>query len=425
MLHLVTSIASAFCGLYVGSGEPLHNGATQAVLAISEGSASLTLSPDYAGDAASFGLVVPVPAGTSDDDVRTVPAPVLARLGEYTAPRLVRYTCHDLYPHWWAGEWHEGPDPRFTGCTGGDVHLGCTYEMSAGALLTDYGDDVAEGVAVEERFTEGDYVISVLSATDSAGLLSYLADRGYVLDESASWALQTYIDQGLQFLVAEVALESAGETWLTPLRIDYPSADVVTVPIRLGTENAGEATQDLELHVIAAGQAAIANYPEAELDRDCMLEGTTDAPGFDAEYRAQLDATLAPDPVAWTTVHAWNAYVKCDPCPPSGGGLRPDDLAALGYPDDGPVVTRLHARWIPRPDLVDLVISVDGEAIVPMLQTKYVAWDEALVGDFRVCGEDDLRSEVSVCADEPGPANRAAMPLGFFAAAWLLRRRAR
>lgn len=425
MILFASTIAGAFCGLYVGTGSPLHNQGSEVVVARNaDGTLVLTLAPDYEGALADFGLVIPVPAGTGDADVRVADPVALAHLGVYSAPRLVRYTCEDLYPYYWAGEWHDEGDPRFHGCAGGDIQIGCSSESYLLGSSSAYAQ--AEGVAVEERFVEGDYEISVLSAENSAGLLTYLGSEGYVLDASAATALQSYIDQGLQFLVAKVRLDEAGEAWLTPLQIDLPASSSVAVPIRLGTENA-VGPQDVELYLLdAGGRGYVQNYPEVPLGTDCMPEGLDRASALPAYWAEVLDETFAGEPAAWTTVFAWHSAYACDPCPPEGQTFFEVDALELGFHDGYPLITRLHVRWEPDPGLEDLVIGFGQADAEVKIQATYILHDPLLEGDFPMCGDDVPRALDSLCPDAPRSTHGAAFgPAALLGAAWLAVRRLR
>jgi hypothetical protein len=426
MLPLLAAAAGAFCGLYVGTGQPLHNQSTQIVVAHNaDGTVALTLAPDYDGDLADFGLVIPVPAGTGAADVEALASSeALDHLDAYTAPRMVRYRCEDLYPYYWDGAWHTGGDPRFSGCSGGDFQVGCSNDAAFYSLDHYLGE--AEGVAVEDHFTTGAYDIAVLSTEDSQGLLTYLAAEGYALDASAEDALQSYIDADLQFLVARVVLDQPGETWLTPLQIRY-TATTVTIPIRLGTENA-TGPQDLQLYLLDAdGQGTIQNYPMVPVTSDCMAEGIdgpADLPGY---WDGVLDATFSGQDAAWTTVFAWDSGYACDPCPPGGQIFFDTDAAAFGYTDGGyPLVTRLHARWNPDAGLDDLVLGFGNEDWGAKVQATYIVYDPALEGDFPVCGEDAPRAADTLCAQQPPAPTRSALPpVAILGAIWLGIRRLR
>ena len=88
--------AHAFCGFYVnGAGGEMFNDATQVVMMRMGTRTVLSMQNAYAGPVADFALVVPVPVVLHEEDVKTLPKEVFAKVDTMGAPRLVEYWEQD------------------------------------------------------------------------------------------------------------------------------------------------------------------------------------------------------------------------------------------------------------------------------------------------------------------------------------------
>ena len=77
-MFLLTGVAHAFCGTYVGSaGAELFNSASELAVVVTDDEVVLTMSNDYAGLAEDFGLLIPVPALLTEEQVQLVDDEVL------------------------------------------------------------------------------------------------------------------------------------------------------------------------------------------------------------------------------------------------------------------------------------------------------------------------------------------------------------
>jgi hypothetical protein len=84
--------AGAFCGFYVGGADrSLYANATMVVLLRDGNRTVLSMQNDYEGPPEGFAMVVPVPVVLHEDDVRTLPRELFARVDTLAAPRLVEY----------------------------------------------------------------------------------------------------------------------------------------------------------------------------------------------------------------------------------------------------------------------------------------------------------------------------------------------
>jgi hypothetical protein len=210
----------------------------------------------------------------------------------------------------------------------------------------------------------GDYEVAILSATESEGLFTWLADNGYQLAEPTIPVLEDYIDEGMFFMTARVAAEAtvADGTPLPPLQVGYDS-EAFSIPIRLAARNSpGE--QDMLIYAITdqselGGRVAISNYSEFTIPDKCIWgnPGTDDFMEFyETEFRPRwADAGFA----AWTTEWA-GASGSCSPC--SGTNLTEEDLGALGFEGglEAHFLTRLHVRYTPDTATQDLMLYASG-----------------------------------------------------------------
>ncbi|NEQ44003.1 MAG: DUF2330 domain-containing protein [Leptolyngbya sp. SIOISBB] len=115
--------------------------------------------------------------------------------------------------------------------------------------------------------TTEEFSVSTLNPQNLEQLVALLAEQDYVLSPAARDALQTYLSQGMSFVVAKVAIAEfeAGETYyLPPLQITYDSPQF-ELPMQLGKLNSpGE--QNLSLYLLSSkGRVEIVNYRTAAI----------------------------------------------------------------------------------------------------------------------------------------------------------------
>jgi hypothetical protein len=416
LLQTLLPSASAFCGTYVGqAGSDLYNHASQVAVVRKGNHTTLSLAMDYEGPLSQFAIVIPVPVVLGPDDVRRLNPEVFGVLDAYSGPRLVSYACADFAEH--------GGGP---GCG-----IGCAdYELStkadaAGAMDTG-------GVVVESAFTEGEYEIVVLSAEESSGLYTWLDANGYTLPAGGEAILDEYIEAGSYFFAAKVSLptvEAGAVAGLSPLQFSYES-DVFSLPVRIGTISS-DGDQDVIIYGLtttADGAIGIANYPEVEVENECMWDD--EGEGFGAFYTSQFaDAQATESRPGWVTEYSWSS-AGCDPC----SGNPPDEtqLAALGFTTDpwDMHFTRLHLRYGPNDVDQDLTLYASG--IATNEQIKYITYKSDLEDLYPICGK-GMAEDPGTCDDgEAVDATRTGcgapiVPLAALAAAaaaLVIRRRA-
>lgn len=285
------------------SEDPSYNPASAVVIVRDGRRVVLTIEAAYEGPPTELSLVVPVPSAIGRESVRTVSGTVFRRLDQRTAPR-VRHVFPDCF-----------------------ARMGAAAAMSAeGASDSARGRSAPTpedlGVEIEDEWPLDEYDVTLLSAEQSTGLLTFLRERGLDLPDAAASMLRGYIESGHRFVLfhADPArAQRLGETMmLSPLQLEYES-DELRVPVRLGTLNSpGE--QELLLYVISTeGRFDIANRPGVIAPTDIRMR--RDARGAFAElYTSITDEIFRRTPGAAIT-----EYVH-----PVGPHVRRSDVAPFG-----------------------------------------------------------------------------------------------
>jgi hypothetical protein len=332
--------AHAFCGFYVsGSGEKMFNDATQVVLMRQGTRTVLSMQNDYKGPLEDFAMVVPVPVVLHEPDVKTLPRTVFEHTEALGAPRLVEY-------------WEQDPCPVPAKNDG----LRMRAAPSAAGAGADYAkaSDKQQSVRIEAKFDVGEYKILILSATDSAGLETWLHQNHYQIPPGAEPLLRPYVEGGSKFFVAKVDPKKVslqdGHAALSPLRFHYDSEEFA-LPIRLGMANSS-GKQDLIVNILSADKRyEVANYKNAFIPTNFDVRPSVKT-RFAEFYAALFDKTVEANPGAVITEYAWTAVPNyhCDPC--TDADISNPDLMTLGGDIVGGaiargnfVLTRLHARY--------------------------------------------------------------------------------
>lgn len=304
--------AGAFCGFYVGKADSkLFNEASQVIIARDAERTVISMRNDFQGELTDFALVVPVPVVLQKSQIHIGDPKIFERIDAYSAPRLAEYF---------------DPNP----CEARKMALERALPASAGAALNQKARrDEALGVAVEARYTIGEYDIVLLSATQSSGLETWLRQNGYHIPAGASRALLPYVRQGLKFFVAKVNLAEqakTGSAYLRPLQFAF-EYDRFMLPVRLGMLNARGA-QDLVVYALTRnGRVETTNYRTVRVPADVELP-TYVRGEFPAFYKALFDTQSRREDyrVVWTE-YFWD-MAWCDPC--AADPLSPDELRSAG-----------------------------------------------------------------------------------------------
>jgi len=340
VLTLGPSLAHAFCGFYVsGSGEKMFADATQVVLMRKGTRTVLSMQNDYKGPLADFAMVVPVPVVLKKENVKTLPKDVFEHVESLGSPRLVEYWEQDPCP-FGDDEGAFGYGRAGFGAGGGGVGYGTVGIGST-------------SVKIEAKFDVAEYEILILSATEAAGLETWLRANKYKIPDGAEPLLRPYVEAGSKFFVAKVNPKKVkmvgGHAALSPLRFHYDSEEFA-LPIRLGMANSS-GKQDLIVNILSPDKRyEVANYKNVFIPTNFDVKSAVKA-RFAEFYAALFDKTIEANPGAIVTEYAWTAQrgYHCDPCPDVD--VTSDDLASLGGDvidadlTNRFVMTRLHARY--------------------------------------------------------------------------------
>lgn len=337
--------ASAFCGFYVGKADTkLFNKASEVAIARHDNKTVITMANDFKGDVKEFAMVVPVPTVLEKEQIHVGDPAVLKHLADYSAPRLVEY-------------FDENPCRRYDMM---QDRMGAMKSMAPAAAEAKRERDQVLGVTVEAQYLVGEYDILILSAKESAGLETWLAENGYKIPAGASAVLHSYLKQNLKFFVAKVNLgEQAklGLTHLRPLQIAFESPKFM-LPIRLGTVNADGAQELFIYFLTKQGRVETTNY------RTVRLPDAQEIPlyvkdKFGDFYRDLFTQQVKRESERGVFLeYAWDMN-WCDPC--AANPLSTEELRGLGvfWQDNlsGPqrsrglpmaqnvFLTRLHVRY--------------------------------------------------------------------------------
>jgi hypothetical protein len=295
------------------------------------------MASDYEGDAKEFALVIPVPTFIQRKQIGVVDPKTIDHLDSYAAPRLVEY--HDEDP-----------------CS---PPVLMALAAPSGKRVHVQIDDAANrchGVTVEASYDVGEYDVSILSATESDGLINWLTDNPYKIPDGAPPVLGSYIRQNMHFFIAKVNLDRMklmANGYLRSLQVRYESPKFM-LPLRLGAVNAN-GPQDLIIYALTkGGRVEAANYPNVKVPTgmDVPLYVKDD---FGSFYQAMFDRVVAREDMRAVFVeYAWDMN-WCDPC--AAAPMTHKELVELsarwiGDDSDAPTrggvpafVTRLHVRY--------------------------------------------------------------------------------
>jgi hypothetical protein len=333
--------ADAFCGFYVsGSGAKLSADATQVVLMRQGTRTVLSMQNDFKGPLEDFAMVIPVPVVLKQADVKTLPKAVFDHVESLGSPRLVEY-------------WEQDPCPA-------PMDDNRDYDMAATASSEGRAMDKSDApmkrqtVKIEAQFDVAEYKILILSATEAAGLETWLKDNNYKIPSGAEPLLRPYVEAGMKFFVAKVDPKKVrmenGHAALSPIRFHYDSEEF-SLPIRLGMANS-TGKQDLIVNVLSPDKRyEVANYKNVVIPTNFDVKDSVKS-RFAEFYAALFDKTIEANPGSVVTEYAWTAVPQyhCDPCPELdvtqadlmtlGGDVVQGEIAQGSF-----VLTRLHARY--------------------------------------------------------------------------------
>jgi hypothetical protein len=141
-----------------------------------------------------------------------------------------------------------------------NVAMGCG-DAGADAAVLDLPD--LDGVDVVSHGSAGPYEMVVLHGDEPGALQNWLADHDYAVEEDISPLIDSYVDDGFDFVALRL-VPSAGVQQMRPVRVIQPGA-VPVLPLRMVAAGSAEKTA-LSLFVITEGRYTPSNFPEGRVD---------------------------------------------------------------------------------------------------------------------------------------------------------------
>ena len=383
---MISHEATAFCGFYVSKADGTLKNKTSQVILVRDGNKTvITMYNDFQGNMKDFAMVVPVPVVLKKSDIKVVNQQIFSTLNEYSQPRLVEYydqnPCNQYYKD--------------------EAYMKAPRALSEVAVSGNNSKRKNETVKIEAKYIVGEYDILILSATESAGLKTWLDENGYKIPPGAEEVLRPYIKSNLKFFVVKVNEEEKKKlpgNFLRPIQIRFDSPKFM-LPIRLGMANA-DGDQDLIVYAFTKkGRIECTNYRTVSLPtgKNIPLFVQNNFGNFYSNlFQHQWD--IEGKSVAMLE-YAWDVspknYVKCDPCVATAPSTQ--DLVQAGvwwlnrdwndynddeYDDDyssSVYFTRLHIRYNRKAFPQDLVFQLTPNT--ENFQARYVITHPAS-GDF-------------------------------------------
>jgi hypothetical protein len=388
-LYLCFSTAApawAFCGFFVARSETeLTNTTSRVVIAHRENKSVFTMANNFQGDVKDFARIVPIPVLPTREQVRIGDNQIIEQLDAFTAPRLAEYQ-YDLVQKWseeistysmifvgllclayliwaigWSSfRWWEKCILLFIVSLLIAIALPSFLNQANKAKGSEYRA-AATMVQIADQFTVGEYDVTLLNATESKALTTWLNENGYKVPSNAEPMLKSYIQNGMKFFVVKVNLENlqqAKAEFLRPIVIEYESPKFM-LPMRLGTLNA-TSDQDLTVYILSPNEVAeVANYPTKTVPSDAQsyqreLSGK-EIPSwikhnFGEFYQAVFQKAYeqAGKSVAFLEYAGAMSPKACDPCSmnlqEAGELMENLDKTGVFWSSDT-YVSRLHIRY--------------------------------------------------------------------------------
>ena len=305
LISMVTHEAMAFCGFYVSKADGTLKNKTSQVIIVRDGNRNvITMYNDFQGNLKDFAMVVPVPVVLKKSDIKVVDQQIFNTLNEYSKPRLVEYydqnPCAQIY-------YNKSAAPQ-----------SAMQEVVVTGMAARKKQDL--GVKIEAQYLVGEYDILILSATESAGLKTWLDQNGYKIPSKADEVLEPYIKSNLKFFVVKVNEQEKKKlpgNFLRPIQISFNSPKFM-LPIRLGMANA-DGDQDMLVYAFSKkGRIECTNYRTFTIPTGKNIPlfvqnnfGSFYANLFQHQWEREGKAIASLE-------YAWDVspqnYVKCDPC---------------------------------------------------------------------------------------------------------------
>jgi hypothetical protein len=316
----VPAIASATLGVYASKtkNQPVSH-STHIALMKKGSDTVVTVMPDYQGELEPFAWVMVVPEDVSADRVRTLKREFVSRLDQLSAPRF----------HEW---WEMAPCEEGEPVQDWERSLKASADTAfLGGMNFGDGKKVAKELSldVDPQEKEGEYTITVLEP--DAGVLSWLAEKGYRVPSNAAAELEKHFKSGKRALVAEVdpnriELIGGDRAQLSPLRF-WTERPYDALPLRAGLDSGAE-REELIVYVLDSRERyEVKNYknvfPPTNVKVDYVVKER-----MGEFFNGLYDLMLQRDPRAFLNEFAWASTGCGQPC--ATEPLMIHELVSLG-----------------------------------------------------------------------------------------------
>jgi len=268
LLQLVDTPAAHACGCLsppaVTEGDfAVNQAAEQLIFETEPGWVTAHVLIKFSGDPSQFAWIVPVP---EVPELALSPASAFGLLDQATAPSI-SVTTQNICPiSQYACRYADSEGNDGGGCTLGpsaaDSVKAGTFFGDAGAV-SDSPSGAQPPVTVINTQTVGDYQTVTFQASQASAAVQWLHDNGFVVNNTTSIYMESYIQQNMVFVAAKL-VPGAGVSAIKPLKLRY-RADYPTIPLIL---TAVAAQPHLTVTTFIYGQQAYKpmGHPEVNLD---------------------------------------------------------------------------------------------------------------------------------------------------------------
>lgn len=259
--------AHASCGLLVTKSDPLPKPRSSQVLLMQDGpqiTMSFTLGTDELPD--DFVLIVPTPVTLEAHQMRLIDPVLFAALASYTAPVL--------------SEAYDSPPCENSSET----------TVPSGVNETQYRPLITyENLINPARFASSPFDLHSLSSSESANIVDWLSNKGFVLPNDSEAILKEYIAHNLKFLLVTPRPQwrkKLAQGQFPAIQLSYVSHRTM-LPIRLSLQE-NDRYQDLTVYTFnEGGRADCINYRSLEMPSNRELPEEI-GPSFKDFYRAMF-----------------------------------------------------------------------------------------------------------------------------------------
>ncbi len=362
-LLLVAGQALAFPGFFAGKTAAKRvNHETHIVIMHKGDRTVVSLALDYDGPLDDFAIVMPVPPDVTVDHIKTLRREFVDRVTRLTAPRFHEFWETDPCQtspvlQVWQQNKKAKAGTAFLG--GGGMPTG-TEKVAPEMLMS-----------VKPEFNEGEFGSTLLSGDEAKDVGGWLKSHGYVAPAGAAQAIQQYVAQGMQVLVAKVdtkkiELAGGGRAVLSPIRF-WTEKPFDTLATRLGLYDLGK-KQELYVYVMDPDHRYEAKnyeniFPPTNIEV-ALKQGETRVKERMGEfYNAMIDLMQKKHPKAFFDEYAWSTKGCGQPCPDEP--LAINELLTLGADVFEETVPKDEAHPKP-PELTDEEKKAEEEKLKGM-----------------------------------------------------------